>query len=73
MLEFRCYHAYKLKYMLFHIHFRLQAAIFDTLLTLTYESVRTSPTVFLDLKNGGFPGSSLISHPYREILVTCGL
>jgi len=41
--------------MLFHIHFRLQAAIFDILLTLTKESVRVSPTVFLDLKNGGFP------------------
>jgi len=54
-LEFRCYLAYKLRYMLFHIHFRLQAAIFDILLTLTLESVRTSPTVLLNLKNGGFP------------------
>jgi len=39
--------------MLIHIHFRLQATIFDTLLiTLTWKTVRTSPTVFLDLKNG---------------------
>jgi len=41
-------------YVIFHIHFQLQAAIFDILLNLTYESVRTSPTVLLDLKNGGF-------------------
>jgi len=26
---------YKLRYILFHIHFRLQAAIFEKLLTLT--------------------------------------
>jgi len=45
---------YWLRYRLFHIHFRLQAAIVNTLLTLTQESVRTSPTVFLDLKNGGY-------------------
>jgi len=34
-LEFRCYHVYKLRYTLFNIHFRLLAAIFDVLLTLT--------------------------------------
>jgi len=41
--------------MLFHVHFRLHVAIFDILLNLTYKSVRTSPTMFLDLQNGGFP------------------
>jgi len=46
--------AYKLRYMLFHIHFRLQAAIFDILLTLTKKSVRNSPNVFLNFTNGGF-------------------
>jgi len=36
-------------------YMRLQAAIFDIFLTLPYESVRTTPAVFLDLENGGFP------------------
>jgi len=54
-LEFRCYLAIKLRYVLFYISFRLQAAIFHILLTLTQLSVQTSPTVFLDLKNGCFP------------------
>jgi len=52
-LEFRCFLAYKL-YMLFHIHIRLKAAIFDILFTLTYKNVCTTSTMFLDLNNGGF-------------------
>jgi len=47
--------------------------IFDILLTLTYDSVCTSPIVLLALKNGGSPGNSLITHSYRDLLVTSGL
>jgi len=37
--------------MLFYIHFRLQAAIFDIPLTLTYDSLRTRAVMLLDPEN----------------------
>jgi len=36
---------------LFHIHFRLQAAIFDISLSLTKESLRKSAVMLLDPEN----------------------
>jgi len=33
----------------------VQTAIFDALLTLTWENSHYSPTMFMDLNNGGFP------------------
>jgi len=50
-LEFRCYIAYKLTYMLFYIHFRLQAAIFEFLLIPTNGSVYINSFVVLNIKN----------------------
>jgi len=38
---------------LFHIYFRLLAAIFDLPLTVTSQSIVTSPILFLDLKRAG--------------------
>jgi len=40
-----CYHAYKLRCTLFHMHFRLQADIFDSLLSLTSDSIDISLTM----------------------------
>jgi len=40
-------------YTLFHMHFRLQAAIFDFSLTPTHGSVLISPVVLPDLENIG--------------------
>jgi len=54
-------------------HFRLQAAIFDSPLTLTRKSDHTSPTVFLDLKMAVSTGSLLLCHSHHEILVISGL
>jgi len=52
--EFRCYHAYKLRYTLFRMHFRFMAAILDSPLILTTPgSIRTSPVVLHDPENMG--------------------
>jgi len=40
-LEFRCFLVYKLRYTLFHIHFRLQATIFDEPPILTWRVMFT--------------------------------
>jgi len=37
--------------MLFHIHLRLQAAIFDIPFTLTYDSLCTGPVMLLNPEN----------------------
>ena len=61
-LEFCCCHVYKLRYTLFHVYFRLQAAIFDLPLTLTSDSMCNSPAVLLDPENMGLGvGISLLS------------
>jgi len=53
-----------------YIHFRLQAAIFDILLTLTKDGIRTSAVMLLDLKNIGIAvGIVLISCVKAEIYV----
>jgi len=49
-LEFINYLANKLRYKLFHIHFRLQAAIFDFSLTSTHGSVFINHVVLLDIE-----------------------
>jgi len=42
MVESFVYHLYKPKYMSFHIHFQLQAVIFDVTLTLTSDGIPNS-------------------------------
>jgi len=54
-LEFRCYHAYKLKYTLFHMHFRFMVAIFDSPLTHRSDSILTSPVVLPASKPWALP------------------
>jgi len=41
---------YKLRYTICHMHFRFMTAIFDSLLTLTSNSIRISPVVLPDQK-----------------------
>jgi len=50
-LEFRCYHAYKLRYTLFRMHFWFMVAIFDLSLTQTTDSFKTCGAVLLDIRN----------------------
>ena len=52
-LETCCYLAYKLRYTLCHIYFRLQATIFYFCLTLWSNRVLISPFVLLDSENIG--------------------
>jgi len=52
--------------MLLHIHFRLQAAIFDFLLTPTNCNIYLSPVVLTDIENIGIVvGISLLSYIYK--------
>jgi len=43
--EFRFYHACKLRYTLFRMHFRFMVAIFDSPLTHTSDNICTSPVI----------------------------
>jgi len=61
-------HKYTLRYMLFHKHFRLLAAIFDFSLTPKHGSVQISPVALLDIENIGIAvGISLLSRIQAEI------
>jgi len=61
---------YKLSCTLFHMYFRLLAAIFDFSLTTTNGSVWISPVVLLDIKNIDIAvGISLPSYIQAEIYV----
>jgi len=66
-LKFRCYFQFGLRYTLFHIYFRLMAAIFDTRHTQTSESIPTSLSVLLKLKKRGYGRWNFVSIMYRSL------
>jgi len=58
----------KLRYTLFHLHFRLNTATFNISLTLTYDSLQTSAVMLLDPENIGMTiGITLLSYIQAEI------
>ena len=69
-VEFRGCHAYKLRYVLYHIYFRLQVAIFDSSQIQTSGSLYCSLVVQPNHKNIGIAvGIPLLSHIPAEICV----
>ena len=67
-------HEYIMRYAFLHMYFRLLAAIFDSPVSLTSESIHVSLTVLLDLKKMVLPvGNLLISRSNHDIPFTSGL
>ena len=68
--KFCCYNTYMLWHTLFTIHFRFMATIFDSPLTLTSDSIRTSPVVLPYPENMDIAvGISFLSCIQAEICV----